>query len=94
MNGSGHDRLEAMNLMLHLSPEIEAKLLARACATGKDIESLALEALHDKLAVEEAGPALSRDAWKLQFREFLATSFDGDPAADLSRSANYDDRGG
>ncbi len=67
--------------------------MEQARATGKDLESLALEALREKLAADEVSPLLPRDMWKQAFREFLATSPDGNVAADFSRGCIYDGRG-
>jgi hypothetical protein len=74
-----------MNLLLHLPPETEALLLEQARATGRDAESLALEALREKLAADQASPLLPQDVWIKEFREFLATAADGNPDADFNR---------
>jgi hypothetical protein len=82
-----------MNLLLHLPPETEALLMEQARATGRDVESLALEALREKLGADQTSPLLPRDVWKKEFREFLATSPDGNPDADFGRDGIYDGRG-
>ena len=43
----------AMNLQIHLRPELEAKLRERATAAGKDVEAFALEAVEEKLSRPE-----------------------------------------
>ena len=47
---------DVMNLVLHLSPETEAKLLRQAVLAGKRPEELAMNALEEQLAAE--GPVM------------------------------------
>jgi hypothetical protein len=83
-----------MNLTLHLTPDVEAKLRERASTLGRPLEELALEALKEKLVSQpEAGELLSKDSRLAKFRELIALMPDGDPDADFSREAAYGDRG-
>jgi hypothetical protein len=83
-----------MNLTLHLSPELEAKLCEQAKVTGKPLEELALEALQEKLIAEaEALSGLPPEAWLREFRAFTAASPKGNVNADLSRESIYEGRG-
>ena len=82
-----------MTLTLDLSPETEAMLLARARTTGKDAEALALEALREKLADDEASPMLPRDQWHARLNAMIASMPDGNPDADFSRESIYNGGG-
>jgi hypothetical protein len=83
-----------MNLVLHLTPETEAKLKERAAASGKAPERLALEALEEILVSQpESGELLSKESRLAKFRELIASMPDGSPDADLSREAAYGNRG-
>jgi len=83
-----------MNLTLHLTPELEAKLREQATALGKPVEDFALEALKDKLvSPPDVGELLSKESRLSKFRELVASMPDGNPDADLSREAAYGDRG-
>jgi hypothetical protein len=83
-----------MHLILHLTPETEAKLKERASLTGKNPEVLAIEAIEDRLVNgDESVATLSYDAWKAKFDELLATMPRGNPNADLSRESEYEARG-
>lgn len=83
-----------MNLTLHLSPELEAKLLEQARATGKPPVDLALEALQEKLAMpEDVSAMLPRSVWKQEFEALLESMPDGNVDADLSRASVYEGRG-
>jgi predicted transcriptional regulator len=83
-----------MNLTVHLSPELEAKLREQARATGKPPEDLVLEALQDKLAMpEDASVMLPRSIWKQEFQALLESMPDGNVDADLSRASVYEGRG-
>jgi hypothetical protein len=83
-----------MNLTLHLSAELEAKLREQAKAKGKPPEELALEALQDKLAsCDDSSVMLPRNVWKREFEALLASMPDGSIDADLSRASVYEGRG-
>ncbi len=82
-----------MNLIIHLPPETETRLLQQARATGKDAEAFALEALHEKLASEEPSPMLPLDEWHARFDAIIESMPHGNPEADLSRDSIYDGRG-
>ncbi len=84
-----------MNLTLHLTPETEAKLKEQAALSGKSLETLALEALDDKLAYldDYTSPILSGEAWQARFDEFLATLPRSKATfVDDSRESIYPDR--
>ena len=82
-----------MNLLLHLPPETESRLLEQSHATGKDVEVVALEALRDKLARDDAPPMLPLEEWHARFDALLASMPRGNPNADLSRESIYNGRG-
>lgn len=83
-----------MNLTLHLSPELEAKLRDQAKATGKPPEDLALEALQEKLEMpEDVSVMLPRSVWKEEFDALLGSMPDANVDADLSRASVYEGRG-
>jgi hypothetical protein len=82
-----------MNLTLHLSAELEAKLREQAKAEGKPLEDVALEALQDKLVLEEEG-RLPRDKWHARFDAFLASiPHTNATFVDDSRESIYEGRG-
>jgi uncharacterized protein (DUF2267 family) len=86
-----------MNLTLHLSPEIEARLKEQAVAAGKSLEVIALEVLAERLAASDddrAAAKLPHDEWNKKFNEMLS----GVPASDAefvddSRERIYEGRG-
>jgi hypothetical protein len=82
-----------MDLLLHLPPDTEARLLERARAMGKDAEALTLEALREKLASDEAASMLPLDEWHARFDALIASMPRGNPGADFSRESIYDGRG-
>ena len=82
-----------MNLLLHVPPDTEARLMERARATGKDAEALTLEALREKLSIDEASPMLPLDEWHARFDALMASIPPGNPNADFSRESIYDGRG-
>lgn len=83
-----------MNLILHLSADLEAKLREQAQAARKAPEDLALEALEEKFADEAASSAmLPPDVWLAEFRAFTAASPRGNVNADISRESIYEGRG-
>jgi hypothetical protein len=83
-----------MNLVLHLPPETEAKLIEQATATGTAPEELALRALEEQLAMSPQSPsAISADEWVADVRAWAAKHryLSGD--ADDSRESIYAGRG-
>ena len=63
-----------MNLVLTLTPEIEAKLHEQSILTGKIPEELALGALEEQLAVaSQPAPGLSADEWVADLRAWAAS---------------------
>ncbi len=79
-----------MNLILHLSPEIEAKLLEQAALTGKAPEELALNALHEQLAVaDHATSPLSAEEWVADLRQWVESHRRLPADADDSRASIY-----
>jgi hypothetical protein len=83
-----------MNLLLPLSPETEAKLREQATLTGRSLESVALEALEEKLSVgPEPGDVLPRSERLAEFRSWLSSMPGGNPDADFSRESIYGNRG-
>jgi hypothetical protein len=82
-----------MNLTLHLTADTEALLVAQVRVTGKDAETLALDALREKLAVDEGSTMLPRDQWNARFNAMIAAMPEGNPAADFSRESIYNGRG-
>lgn len=86
-----------MTVNLSLSPETEAKLKELATAEGKDLASLVLEAVEDKLAVADdiARPRqnLSADQWVARLRKWAASHRSLPFEADDSRESIYEGRG-
>lgn len=84
-----------MNLVLQLSPDTEAKLRDHAARSGKDPESLALEALEEKLTDGEPPSAmLPPDQWRAKFASFLASLPQTKAAVvDVRRETIYEGRG-
>lgn len=79
-----------MNLVLHLSPELEAKLHEHSRREGKEPEVVALEAIDEKLAESCEPPKLASKEERLAaFRAFIASKPDGNPDADISRESIY-----
>jgi hypothetical protein len=79
-----------MNLLLHIPPETEAKLLERVRASGQDAEFVTLEALHEKLASDESSPILPLDEWHTRFAALLKSMRPSNLNADFSRESIYD----
>jgi len=79
-----------MNLLLHLPPDTEVKLMERTRATGMDAETLTLEALRDRLANDDVSPMLPLDEWHARFDAIIASMPQGNPDADFSRESIYD----
>jgi hypothetical protein len=85
----------AMNLILHLPPETEARLIEQATLEGKEPETLALEALEDRLSAPGAG-AKKRplQEWLRELNEAPTRLPPGNPEADFGRESIYEGRGG
>lgn len=77
-----------MNLTLHLSAELEAKLRQQAEATGKAPEDVALDALEEHLLAEPSSVAIPRHQWQAKFREWIATMPHGNPNADPRQTSS------
>jgi hypothetical protein len=83
-----------MNLLLQLKAETEMKLRKRATLTGQSLETLALEALEEKLATgPEPGEVLPLSTRLAELRAWLASMPGGNPNADFSRESIYGKRG-
>jgi hypothetical protein len=82
-----------MNLILNLPPETEVRLRQAAQESGKTPETLALEALDDKLSSEfSSEPELSREEWLRRFNEWMSQVKSRNPNVDDSRESFYPDR--
>jgi hypothetical protein len=83
-----------MHLSLNLTPETESRLRAQAAHSGKSVETLALEAIQEKLTSdEESSRDLPYEAWKVKFDQLISSMPQGNPTADLSRESIYEGRG-
>lgn len=83
-----------MNIVLHLPPETEAKLLEQARVTGQNVEALVLEALHERLDSAEPAPAspVSTEEWLQLFDDWVGSHESRNPRVDDSRESMYPDR--
>jgi hypothetical protein len=82
-----------MHLVLNLPPETEARLRHAATESGKAPEDLAIEAIDEKLLVEEQGE-LSLDRWQTRLRDALkALPRSAATFVDDSRESIYEGRG-
>ena len=81
-----------MNLILNLPPETEARLRQAAQESGKTPETLALEALDERLTDFNSGPELSREEWLRRFNEWMSQVKSRNPNVDDSREGFYPDR--
>ncbi len=81
-----------MTLTLHLPPEIEAQLHAEASRSGKDPNSVVLDALREKLS-QAAENGFSPSSQLSALRSWLANPPQGNPNADFSRDSIYGNRG-
>jgi hypothetical protein len=83
-----------MTIVLHLSPEMEAKLLQQALAVGKRPEDLALHALEEQLAGEiPAAESPTPEQWVADFRHWAESHRRLPIEADDSRESIYAGRG-
>lgn len=87
-----------MVLQISISSETEARLRRQASATGKDLASLVVEAVEEKLAAsdttsEDNHSALSADQWLTEFRQWVASHSPLPYEADDSRESIYAGRG-
>jgi hypothetical protein len=88
-----------MVLNISLSPETEARLKQLATAEGKDLASVVLEAVEEKLdaADENAGPGerhrLSADLWVARLRQWASSHRRLPEEADDRRESIYEGRG-
>ena len=83
-----------MNLVLHLSPETEAKLLQQAVLVGKPPEEVAMKALEEQLATENPvmEPQTARQ-WVADFHRWAESHRRLPHEADDSRESIYAGRG-
>ena len=82
-----------MTLTLQLTPETESRLREWASVTGKNPETVALEALREKLSDENV--LLSQAASAAEFQTwFVAHPGSCTSALDDSRESIYEGRGG
>lgn len=83
-----------MNLTLHLSPELEAKLMEQATAKGMAPEQVALQALEEQLeAVPPASASMSPEQWVADIRAWATSHRLLPHEADDSRETIYAGRG-
>ena len=83
-----------MNLVLRLSPEIEAKLIEQSAITGRLPEEVALHALEEQLLVPELQEAeLSAEEWVADIRAWARSHRHLPIEADDSRESIYAGRG-
>lgn len=82
-----------MNLVLHLPPETEAKLIERANSVGKKPEELALQALDDQLnGAFVSAATLPTEVWLREFDAWVSELKPRNPQFDDSREGIYPDR--
>jgi hypothetical protein len=83
-----------MNLMLHLPPELEAKLGEQAKATGKSPEEIVMATLEGSLADPTANgtATISLENWLREFDAWVAGHQSRNPRLDDSRESIYPDR--
>ena len=84
-----------MTLNLSFSPEVEAKLRARAAAAGKDLATLVREAVEEKLASSDGGRNSRRTAeqWEAEFEAWVSGRKPVTHPVDDSREGIYSGRG-
>lgn len=79
-----------MSLLLHLPPELEAKLGEQAKAAGKALEEVALQLIQDQLGSEPpTEPSLSAEEWVTDIRGWALKHRVLDTEADDSRESIY-----
>lgn len=82
-----------MNLTLHLTPELEAKIREQATALGVPIEEAAIASLRVGLSSNDETPVLPLDKWMAAFDSMVATTPHGNVDADFDRESIYEGRG-
>ncbi|QDV73217.1 hypothetical protein [Botrimarina mediterranea] len=83
-----------MNLLLHLPPELEARLTQQARSTGQNPEEIALRVLEEQLVDETLATAsLSADDWVSDVRSWAESHRTLSQEADDSRESIYAGRG-
>jgi hypothetical protein len=83
-------------MRIPLSKEVEAQLRERASATGQDLESFVLSALHSKLADEQVSneqPSSEGKKWAAELDAWIASHPAISHFVDDSRESIYDGRG-
>jgi len=80
-------------MSLNLNPDIEAKLISVAQASGVCVEDLLLHVVEEKTGHSQVG-RLSPDQWAKQFEEWADSFPEAGPIPDeaLSRENLYPDR--
>lgn len=82
-----------MILKIHLTPEIEARLLEQAVLAGKQPEELAIEVLQQTFAMESvAAQTVPDEEWQRLFDAWVANHHSRNPSLDDSRERIYADR--
>ena len=83
-----------MTLLIELTPETEARLRDQAAAMGKDMETIAREAIEDTLAVQDDSDSrqanLSVERRIAELRAWAASHRKLDHIADDSRESIYE----
>ena len=79
-----------MDITLHLTPEIEARLTAQAIATGLAPEALVLHVLEEQLAIEPEESTLSAEEWIADIRAWAESHRRLPYEADDSRESIYE----
>jgi len=82
-----------MNLVLQLSPIIEAKLREQARREGRQPEAIALEAIEERLDIPAESQPVAPEDWARRVRAVAASLPHGNPNADFSRESIYEGRG-
>ena len=83
-----------MNLTLNLTPEAEARLRDQAAQRGKSLETIALEAIDEKLSADaKPNDSLSKEEWARRFDSWVASHRLVKHLVDDSRESIYEGRG-
>lgn len=88
-----------MTIQIALPPQTEAKLREHAAVSGKELTSYVLEALEEKLGLQDAGPAdnghspQELEEWLAEFRQWVSSHPPLPDEADDSRESIYAGRG-